>query len=96
MISLIKTTVTKRIGIMVLALSFMFAAMMPATMAQSISVKNPRTKKDKAVVIGGGAAAGAVIGGLAGGKKGALIGALLGAGAGTGYVVYKDKKKRRY
>ena len=45
------------------------------------------SKKDDAVKIGGGAAAGAVIGGILGGGKGAATGAALGGGAGTGVVL---------
>ena len=53
------------------------------------------TKKDDAVKIGTGAAAGAVIGAIAGGKKGAAIGTAVGAGAGTGVVLATDGKEIR-
>lgn len=53
------------------------------------------TKKDDAVKIGVGAAAGAVIGAIAGGKKGAAIGTAVGAGAGTGVVLATDGKEIR-
>jgi hypothetical protein len=48
------------------------------------------TKKDDAVKIGVGAAAGAVIGAIAGGKKGAAIGTAVGAGGGTAVVLATD------
>jgi len=48
------------------------------------------TKKDDAVKIGVGAAAGAVIGAIAGGKKGAAIGTAIGAGGGTAVVLTTD------
>ena len=48
------------------------------------------TKKDDAVKIGIGAAAGAIIGGIAGGKKGAAIGTAVGAGGGTAVVLATD------
>ena len=53
------------------------------------------TKKDDAVKIGVGAAAGSVIGAIAGGKKGAAIGAAVGGGAGTGVVLATDGKEIR-
>ena len=53
------------------------------------------TKKDDAVKVGVGAAAGAVIGAIAGGKKGAAIGTAVGAGAGTGVVLATDGKEIR-
>jgi len=48
------------------------------------------TKKDDAVKIGVGAAAGAVIGAIAGGKKGAAIGTAIGAGGSTAVVLATD------
>ena len=48
------------------------------------------TKKDDAVKIGVGAAAGAIIGAIAGGKKGAAIGTAVGAGGGTAVVLATD------
>lgn len=47
-------------------------------------------KKDDAVKIGVGAAAGAIIGAIAGGKKGAAIGTAVGAGGGTAVVLATD------
>lgn len=46
-----------------------------------------RSSRDKAILIGGSAAAGAAAGGLSKGKKGALIGAAIGAAG--GYVLHK-------
>jgi hypothetical protein len=43
----------------------------------------------KALLIGGGAAAGAGLGGVLGGKKGAIIGALVGGGTGTALALTK-------
>lgn len=48
------------------------------------------TKKEDAVKIGVGAAAGAIIGAIAGGKKGAAIGTAVGAGGGTAVVLATD------
>jgi hypothetical protein len=48
------------------------------------------TKKDDAVKIGVGAAAGAIVGAIAGGKKGAAIGTAVGAGGGTAVVLATD------
>lgn len=48
------------------------------------------TKKDDAIKIGVGAAAGAVIGAITGGKKGAAIGTAVGAGGGTAVVLATD------
>ncbi|HYB93795.1 MAG TPA: hypothetical protein VEC39_02400 [Vicinamibacterales bacterium] len=53
------------------------------------------TKKDDAVKIGVGTAAGALIGAISGGKKGAAIGSAIGAGAGTGVVLATDGKEIR-
>jgi len=53
------------------------------------------TKKEDAVKIGTGAAAGAIIGAIAGGKKGAVVGTAIGAGAGTGVVLATDGKEIR-
>ncbi|HVF92553.1 MAG TPA: hypothetical protein VNH22_20970 [Blastocatellia bacterium] len=47
----------------------------------------------KALLIGGGAAAGAGLGGAIGGKKGALIGALVGGGTGTALAVTKKPSR---
>lgn len=48
------------------------------------------TKKDDAVKIGVGAAAGAIVGAITGGKKGAAIGTAVGAGGGTAVVLATD------
>jgi hypothetical protein len=48
------------------------------------------TKKDDAVKIGVGAAAGAIVGAITGGKKGAAIGTAVGAGGGTAVVLVTD------
>ena len=48
------------------------------------------TKKEDAVKIGIGAAAGAVVGAITGGKKGAAIGTVVGAGGGTAVVLATD------
>jgi hypothetical protein len=48
------------------------------------------TKKDDAIKIGIGAAAGAVVGAITGGKKGAGIGTVVGAGGGTAVVLATD------
>ena len=64
--------------------------------ANAQSYRDRLSNKEKAAVIGGGAAAGAVIGGLLGGKKGAIIGGLIGAGGGTGYVALKGRDDDRY
>lgn len=47
-------------------------------------------KKDDAVKIGVGAAAGAIVGAITGGKKGAAIGTAVGAGGGTAVVLATD------
>lgn len=48
------------------------------------------TKKEDAVKIGIGAAAGAIVGAITGGKKGAAIGTAVGAGGGTAVVLATD------
>ncbi len=53
------------------------------------------TKKDDAVKIGVGAAAGSVIGAIAGGRRAPRLARLLGAGAGTGVVLATDGKEIR-
>lgn len=55
-----------------------------------LSYRAESTKKDDAIKIGIGAAAGAVIGAIAGGKKGAGIGTAVGAGGGTAVVLATD------
>ena len=62
---------------------------------QPLSYVAESTKKDDAVKIGVGTAAGAVIGAIAGGKKGAAIGSAVGAGAGTGVVLATEGKEIR-
>ncbi len=52
-----------------------------------LSYRAETTKKDDAIKIGIGAAAGAVVGAIAGGKKGAGIGTAVGAGGGTAVVL---------
>lgn len=51
------------------------------------------TNTRRALLIGGGAAAGAGLGGAIGGKKGALIGALAGGGTGTALALTKKPKR---
>ena len=60
-----------------------------------LSYVAPSTKKDDAVKIGAGAAAGAVIGAIAGGRKGAAIGTAVGAGGGTAVVLATDGEEIR-
>src|SRR5437867_6899620 len=48
------------------------------------------SRKQKAVIIGGGTAAGVVLGGLLGGKRGALGGAIAGA---SGGAIYDEAKR---
>lgn len=52
-------------------------------------LKGESSKKDNAVLIGGGAAIGAVIGAVANGASGAAVGAAVGAGVGTGGALAK-------
>lgn len=86
-------TMSKTICAAIVGLALLFGA---TTSANAQSFRGRMSNKEKAAVIGGGAAAGALIGGLLGGKKGAIIGGLLGAGGGTGYVVYKGREDDRY
>jgi hypothetical protein len=53
---------------------------------------NERTTEDKAILIGGSAAAGAVLGGLLGGGKGAVAGAVAG---GAGSAIYDRATRDR-
>ena len=81
-------------------LSFRFTRLTTGSVTYDIDTKPlayvaESTKKDDAVKIGTGAAAGAVIGAIAGGKKGAAIGTAVGAGAGTGVVLATDGKEIR-
>jgi outer membrane lipoprotein SlyB len=56
--------------------------------------RRTHTKRNSALRIGGGAAAGAGIGALVGGGKGAAIGAIAGGGAGTVYDQHERHKGR--
>lgn len=81
-------------------LSFRFTRLTTGSVTYDIDTKPlyyvaESTKKDDAVKIGVGTAAGAVIGAITGGKKGAAIGSAVGAGAGTGVVLATDGKEVR-
>ena len=81
-------------------LSFRFTRLTTGAVTYDIDTKPlafiaESTKKDDAVKVGVGAAAGAVIGAIAGGKKGAAIGTAVGAGAGTGVVLATDGQEIR-
>lgn len=81
-------------------LSFRFTRLTSGAVTYDIDTKPlyyvaESTKKDDAVKIGVGTAAGAVIGAIAGGKKGAAIGSAIGAGAGTGVVLATEGKEIR-
>lgn len=81
-------------------LSFRFTRLTAGSVTYDIDTKPlsyvaESTKKDDAVKIGVGTAAGAVIGAIAGGKKGAAIGSAVGAGAGTGVVLATEGKEIR-
>ena len=81
-------------------LSFRFTRLTTGSVTYDIDTKPlafvaEGTKKDDAVKIGVGAAAGSVIGAITGGKKGAAIGAAIGGGAGTGVVLATDGKEIR-
>ena len=81
-------------------LSFRFTRLTTGAVTYDIDTKPlgyvaASTKKDDAVKIGVGTAAGAVIGAIAGGKKGAAIGGAVGAGAGTGVVLATEGKEIR-
>lgn len=86
-------SLNKKFYVMTLSLVLLFAAAMPAN-AQWRGRDRDMSNKKKALIIGGGAAAGAALGALLGGKKGAIIGGVVGAGGGTGYVVLKDRRDR--
>ncbi|HYP29350.1 MAG TPA: hypothetical protein VE262_21745 [Blastocatellia bacterium] len=90
-------SLNKKFFAMTLGLLLMFAAAMPASAQWRNREWRDRglSKKEKAAIIGGGAAAGVALGALLGGKKGAIIGGVLGAGGGTGYVVLKDRNDDR-
>lgn len=84
-------SINKKFSVAILSLVIMLAAVSSAS-AQGWRYRDRGTsKREKAIWIGGGAAAGAVIGGLLNGKKGAIIGGVLGAGAGTATAVIKDR-----
>lgn len=57
---------------------------------QPIFYRAESNKKDDAMKIGVGAAAGAIVGAITGGKKGAAIGTAVGAGGGTAVVLASD------
>ena len=81
-------------------LSFRFTRLTSGAVTYDIATKPlsyvaESTRKDDAVKIGVGTAAGAVIGAIAGGKKGAAIGGAVGAGAGTGVVLATEGKEIR-
>jgi hypothetical protein len=81
-------------------LSFRFTTLTVGSVTYDIDTKPlyyvaEGTKKEDAVKIGVGAAAGALIGAISGGKKGAAIGTAVGAGAGTGVVLATDGKEIR-
>jgi hypothetical protein len=59
--------------------------LVPATGSTAWAYRNERSNRDKAILIGGSAAAGAVLGGLLGGGKGAVAGAIAG---GAGSAIY--------
>ena len=87
-------SLNKKFFAMTLGLLLMFAAAMPADAQWWRDRDRGLSNKKKALIIGGGAAAGAALGAVLGGKKGAVIGGVLGAGGGTGYVVLKDRRDR--
>ncbi len=81
-------------------LSFKFTRLTTGSVTYDIATKPlyyvaEGTKKEDAVKIGVGAAAGALVGAITGGKKGAAIGTAVGAGAGTGVVLATDGKEIR-
>lgn len=81
-------------------LSFRFTTLTVGSVTYDIDTKPlyyqaEGTKKEDAVKIGVGAAAGALVGAITGGKKGAAIGTAVGAGAGTGVVLATDGKEIR-
>lgn len=76
-------------------LGFRFTSLTVGPVTYDISTKPlfyraESTKKDDAVKIGVGAAAGAIVGAITGGKKGAAIGTAVGAGGGTAVVLATD------
>ncbi len=84
----------KKFSVAILSLVILLAAVSSANAQGYGRYRDNRTsKKEKAIWIGGGAAAGAVIGGLLNGKKGAIIGGLLGAGGGAATVYVKDRNE---
>ncbi|HEX8027505.1 MAG TPA: hypothetical protein VF491_03540 [Vicinamibacterales bacterium] len=81
-------------------LSFRFTRLTTGAVTYDIDTKPlyyvaESAKKDDAVKVGVGAAAGTLIGAITGGKKGAAIGAAVGAGAGTGVVLATEGKEIR-
>lgn len=76
-------------------LGFRFTSLTVGPVTYDISTKPifyraESNKKDDAVKIGVGAAAGAIVGAITGGKKGAAIGTAVGAGGGTAVVLATD------
>jgi hypothetical protein len=65
----------------------------PAPAADVAEVKDSRSVKESALIIGGSAGAGAGIGAIAKGKKGAALGAAIGGVAGTVYDLITRHKK---
>jgi hypothetical protein len=63
----------------------MLAIVAPGAWAQNRYLGESGISQNKAVIIGGGAAAGAVLGGLLGGGKGAAAGAIAGGAGGAIY-----------
>ena len=64
-----------------------------AAPAPAAEVKDSRSVKESALIIGGSAGAGAGIGAIAKGKKGAALGAAIGGVAGTVYDLVTRNKK---
>ena len=67
------------------------AASAPTVVRQVEPVKQKRSWKKTALIIGAGAGSGAVVGGVIDGKKGAGIGAAIGGGAASVYEVLKRR-----
>jgi len=85
----------KRLAAIILSLSMLVFILAPASAFanhRNSEGEQSVSKKQAAIMIGGGTLAGAAIGAIAGGKKGAGIGALIGGGAGTVMVLTKKPK----
>src|SRR5688572_3895730 len=63
----------------------------PTAVREVEPVKEKRSWKKTALIIGAGAGSGAVVGGITGGKKGAGMGAAIGGGAASVYEVLKRR-----